>query len=116
MTTTAQRHVAMEFALMLRHEVATETTDHDVIELAISLMRLAKRHGWLAVPDCNRNLTDKELRMQTKIEKQIADLTKAHGLHVTFGGDPRGYTVKLILPSGRYNTWGGAEDGWGVPQ
>ena len=31
------------------------------------------------------------------------------------GGDPRGYCTKLRLKSGRYNTWGGAEDGWGVP-
>ncbi len=28
--------------------------------------------------------------------------------------DPRGYTVKLSLPSGRSNHWGG--ETWGVPQ
>ena len=31
-----------------------------------------------------------------------------------FGGDPRGYTVKLHLPEGTSNTWG--RDGYGVPQ
>ena len=31
------------------------------------------------------------------------------------GGDPRGYTLKLRLPSGKGNTWGGDECGWGVP-
>jgi hypothetical protein len=30
-------------------------------------------------------------------------------------GDPRGYVVKLMLKSGAYNTFGGAESGWGVP-
>jgi hypothetical protein len=33
-----------------------------------------------------------------------------------FGGDPRGYTVKVHLPNHAYNTWGGAESGYGVPQ
>lgn len=38
------------------------------------------------------------------------------GVVPDFGGDPRGYTVKLLLPDGSYNTWGGFECGWGVPQ
>ena len=29
--------------------------------------------------------------------------------------DPRGAVVKLILPSGKWNSWGGAEDGYCVP-
>lgn len=33
-----------------------------------------------------------------------------------FGGDPRGYTVKVKLPSGVHNTFGGSEEGYGVPQ
>lgn len=37
-----------------------------------------------------------------------------YGATVKLGGDPRGYVVKLILASGRHNTWGGAESGWGV--
>lgn len=32
-----------------------------------------------------------------------------------FEGDPRGACVKLILPSGRNNSWGGAEEGFCVP-
>lgn len=30
-------------------------------------------------------------------------------------GDPRGCCVKLLLPSGRWNSMGGAEDGFCVP-
>jgi len=33
---------------------------------------------------------------------------------VKLSGDPRGYTVKLIVPSGRTNDWG--REGIGVPQ
>lgn len=36
------------------------------------------------------------------------------GCAVVFGGDPRGYTVKLILPSRLSNHWGG--ETFGVPQ
>lgn len=34
---------------------------------------------------------------------------------VRFSGDPRGFTVRLLLPSGTYNTLGGASEGYGVP-
>ena len=27
---------------------------------------------------------------------------------------PRGYVVKLHLPSGKHNTWGGKESGYGI--
>ena len=34
-------------------------------------------------------------------------------LSLLLGGDPRGYTVKVLgLPT--YNTWGGVEEGFGV--
>lgn len=53
---------------------------------------------------------------EAQAEKRITEICAPFGIKPNFGGDPRGYTVKLILPSGRYNTMGGAEDGWGVPQ
>ena len=37
------------------------------------------------------------------------------GFTALTGGDPRGYTTKLIVPSGAHNTMGGREDGIGVP-
>lgn len=37
------------------------------------------------------------------------------GMTADFTGDPRGYTTKLHLTSGGWNTWGGFESGWGVP-
>lgn len=46
---------------------------------------------------------------------RIAKRLEPHGIRVTTGGDPRGYTTKLMLPSGAHNTWGGREAGFGVP-
>ena len=42
-------------------------------------------------------------------------IAKRHGieLNCTVSGDPRGYCLKVIMPQGDCNTWGGKEDGWG---
>lgn len=54
-------------------------------------------------------------RQDAAAQKHIIAACSELGLVPDFGGDPRGYTVKIKLPSGRYNTMGGKEDGWGVP-
>lgn len=54
-------------------------------------------------------------REEARAQKNVIAACSELGLVPDFGGDPRGYTVKVKLPSGRYNTWGGKEDGWGVP-
>jgi hypothetical protein len=81
------------------------------------LLRLAKRYHRLQEQRGNVGLTDKENRQEERIEKKISDL--CHDLNpaiqIILGGDYRGYTTKLLLPGGQYNTWGGNEDGWGVP-
>jgi len=58
-------------------------------------------------------LTKREEQLERRITALVAEL--GEGWRVTFGGDPRGYTVKLHVPGEpRGNTWGGAEEGWGV--
>lgn len=50
----------------------------------------------------------------TRLKRLAADLK----LPMTIGGDPRGYVVKVFMssPNGTpYNSWGGAECGYGVP-
>jgi hypothetical protein len=47
--------------------------------------------------------------------QRIQAACKPWGIMPTFSGDPRGACVKLILPSGRYNSCGGAECGFCVP-
>lgn len=57
-----------------------------------------------------------ELR-EKKTEERIVKLAEQlPGVRVRFGGDPRGYTVALHLPTGASNSWGGKEYGYGVPQ
>jgi hypothetical protein len=50
-----------------------------------------------------------------RARQRIEAACKPWGIKPNFSGDPRGCCVNLILPSGRYNSWGGAEDGFCVP-
>jgi signal transduction histidine kinase len=94
----------------------TKGTCERAIELARLIMRDAATHGRLAVEDCNRGLTESERKREGECEKRIAERAAFIGARCKFGGDPRGHTVKLLLRSNRGNTWGGASEGWGVPQ
>ncbi len=115
---------------------------HQVTNAARLLLRHAKTHGRIAEMECNGHpiqsqsppqsyapeawnaLVNKrqaafdawcEMRTQ-QLERRITEICQSIGVRPNFGGDPRGYTVKLHLPTGVYNTWGGAEEGYGVPQ
>ena len=52
----------------------------------------------------------REARIQAKVQ---AIVSRYSGVSVIFNGDPRGYSIKL-LGLGTYNTFGGAEDGYGI--
>ncbi len=87
---------------------------------ATELMRLARRHGRLQERRCNEDLGKSGKKadawLKARIEKLVKQPSLASITSVLFGGDPRGFTVKVFLTSGDYNTWGGKENGWGVPQ
>ena len=68
-----------------------------------------------AVNQCNGVDSPRTEARALKAANAVATLASECGFTPRLGGDPRGYTLKLILPTGRYNTWGGVEDGWGVP-
>jgi hypothetical protein len=80
---------------------------------AITLSRMAAKHHAMQEKKCNENYSDADERAEEILEGQIEALIPGN-IRVLFTGDPRGYTVKLLLPGGEYNTWGGKECGWGV--
>jgi hypothetical protein len=52
---------------------------------------------------------------EAKIEDSVRKIGVTYGLQFHFDGDPRGFVLKMKTPkSGRYNTWGGRETGWGI--
>lgn len=82
--------------------------------------RLIMRHATtvqrLATEACNRELTDAEKRRETRATARIVEILQAHSeggaWAVSVAGDPRGYCVRIMVPSGRGNNLGG---GMGVP-
>ena len=109
-----------------------------VIQTGLLILRHAVTHGKLAVAECNGpehlecsyywdnpkeynkkrdKWSEQRDKKESHIERRLFELAERIGVTLELGGDPRGYTVKLMTPNTeRYNTWGGKECGWGVPQ
>lgn len=110
---------------ILRHELNEALrTDEDryYIPLArlddVSLLaRRCKSHRTRCENECSYEWanTEKYARGTERLENSIRELaTSFPGIDgVRFYGDPRGYTVRLLLATGRSNTWGGDGE-WGV--
>lgn len=95
-------------------------TPDERIEIATKLLRLGTTHARLCVNECNRSLSPAEVEQLRRLRVRLTTLCALLGIGFKVGGDPRGYTIKLLFPkdrSGRrpYNTWGGEDEGYGVP-
>src|SRR5436190_2529261 len=96
--TTAQERA--EFIAILSRELP----DHSigaVAELATKLMRSAKDYDGIQTRACNGEPRSRDATREKVIEDWMGGLLKVLGIGVVFGGDPRGYTVKLQLKSGK---------------
>ncbi len=105
-----------KFIEVLALEVTKPIDPETLADIGRLILRSAATHGRYAVEECNRELSASEVSLHNASCERLARYANRLGVTLTLGGDPRGYTVKLMTPkSGKYNTWGGAEDGWGVP-
>ena len=80
----------------------------------IELLSIADRLNHYNETECNYGLTECQQKLVERLEERARVLTAALGVGIKFNGDPRGFAVKLMLPSGDFNTWGGKEEGWGI--
>jgi len=87
-------------------------TQH-VLEVCSLLARHAVTHHRLQEIQCNREATAAELLQEKHIERRIVELVSelpeapTGKATVKFSGDPRGYTVKIVIPGMPGNTFGG---------
>ena len=103
-----QHAEVLEFAVVMAREFPTVA---HLSELLAELIRLSHRHAKLQEKACNVEVKDgHDAPCESKIRKVCEEI----GCEATFSGDPRGCTVKVKLPSGRSNHWGG--ETWAVPQ
>ena len=99
--------------------------------LARLLMRHAKTHGNLQEQNCNgcgtwygestESFNKRQSRFEAalekreqQIERRLTEIANQLGFGIILGGDPRGATVKLKVPSGFTDDW--AKEGVCVPQ
>ena len=82
---------------------------------AQAFRRMARALERLAVAECNRGLTEREEKQRANLYLKVRGYARNYGASAKVGGDPRGFALRLGLPTGRYNTLGGAEEGWRVP-
>lgn len=103
-----QRHPVREFReLLVSKGVTPERVTH--------LLTLANRYQVLMTIACNNDVGDKFAQEEYELENALRAYVGGPITAVNLSGDPRGFTVKLILQSGEYNSWGGKESGYGVP-
>lgn len=88
-----------------------------------AILHAARNLDRLAVSSCNGEIADdyyesEKARAVARVQRALDGLAEWTDRRVTIaevGGDPRGYCLKLHLPSGKGNTRGGDSEGWGVP-
>lgn len=105
-----------ELTTILWGSIPVENRKVRAIEEVCSLIcRHATTHQRLMEDACNLEI---DTRKVGNIEGRIVQLVKWHlkeltglDIRIKFSCDPRGYTVKLVMPDGH-----GGEEGLGVPQ
>lgn len=97
-------------------QINPKQTISRVVSLITEILKLSKTHHKIQENQCNYQISKaqqtREKNIETRIIEIIKLLFKKRG-GVIFSGDPRGATVKIILPSGYYDSWGG--EGFCVP-
>lgn len=98
-------------------------TTSEILKVCSLITRHAKTYARFQEAACNREMTSWEVRREAQVEARIVALVESlphtgeGPIAIKLQGDPRGFTVKLVLPPcyRAYDTWGGVEDGFGVP-
>lgn len=110
----------LEFAIVLNEETRGSidgivTRPHTVAALASKLIRAAGSLHKRYEAACSYSWASTEAyeTATARKEKAVAALLQPFGIDVEFQRDPRGAAIKLKLPSGRTNDWGG--EGYCVP-
>lgn len=109
-----------ELADKLNPYIGTTT---EILQICSLIARHARTHGRLQEIACTRMMEDWEVKQEERISERIKELignlphTDEGPILPNLTGDPRGYTVKLVLPPcyRAGDTWGGHEEGIFVP-
>jgi len=86
------------------------------IDMLIDLISKATSYRKLQELACCQELTTRQLAREERLEREIANIAELLNTKAEFHGDPRGHCVYLKKPGSKtfYNTFGGAETGYGI--
>lgn len=70
------------------------------------LMRYGASIKAFAEIACNRELTHKEILREENLFAKVIQILAPIDCEPKFSGDPRGATVKIVVPDGYTNDWG----------
>jgi hypothetical protein len=120
--------------LFMKHvTLSAGQTEGDAYRAALKLLRYGSTLGRIAMEDCNgaeypnglrpeqynaiqarwEKWMDKEHAKETRVEDHVRQVCAEFGVKPAFSGDPRGCVLKLKMPDGYSNSFGG--DGLCVP-
>jgi hypothetical protein len=112
MSTEVERQAIIELAVRLARECAPTIPTGRLVAYCGQLLALGHNlHVW-AERECNGELSDRMLHLQQIHEANARAVCAELGLECRIGGDPRGYVLAVVLPSGESNSWGG--EIWGI--
>lgn len=103
----------VEFVTRIVTECGPGVGTEQAGDAALRLMQLARKAQRYNLLHCNVGLTPKQEKASEKVDQEVSDIAQTLGIKVKSQGDPRGYAIRVYLPSGMSNSFAG--DGYGVP-
>lgn len=105
-----------EFAALLARQCPNASRGQIAHAVAV-LIRQARKLHRLAEKACNSLHTERDARAWIVATSASVAICEMLGVpcKVISNGDPRGYVLRLRFDDGTHNTWGGEEEGYGVP-
>ena len=98
-------------------DVLSEAAGRSAVREADLICRHGRTYARIQEMWCNEEMSERRTKevehKEALLERRITELATACNCKADFAGDPRGATVKIILPNGRTNDW--AKEGWCVP-
>lgn len=115
MGSTMTRQEFEDFVDVLNAE-KTKDVDFGTVRLRASKLKYAARVLWsLSETMCNRDFTNAEQERWNRMLRMARFNADELGVDFDLNRDPRGFTLYFKTPkTGRSNSWGGTEMGWGI--
>jgi len=110
---TTQREY-IDFTAYMSKEFGNKRTPKQLTDLCDDLIKYGRSINNLNVQACNYGLSEKQEKRRAKIEKHINQIASVICTTIKINTDPRGSALKIKMPSGYNNDWGG--EGYCVPR